>query len=111
LFPEFARECEAHKTLRRLRAAQFIYPKNTGRWEPDEQIAVTPFARLMWDNIGEDRIFSPPPVVPKGTATVDTRTPPPNQQKVVTWDNLLECLHERQKAKAAAVAAANTQKS
>lgn len=100
VFPGFKRDSEAHKTLRRLRAAQFVYPPNTGRWEADESITVTPFARLLWASIGEDRIFSPPPLQPKNPS-VDTRTPPPTQQKVVTWDNLLECLRERQKARAA----------
>ncbi|MBN9118193.1 MAG: hypothetical protein J0I06_03360 [Planctomycetes bacterium] len=96
LFPEFRREGEAHKTLRRLRAAQFVYPKKTGRWEPDEPVAVTPFARKIWDQVGEERIFSPPPVPPKGTA-IDMPTPPP-KQPVVTWDNLLERIRERQKS-------------
>ena len=90
LFPNFQREGEPHKTLRRLRAAQFIYPKKTGRWEPDEPIAVTPFGRMMWDQIGELRIFEPPPPPPpkpKETTSVDAHTPPP-KHAVVTWDNL-----------------------
>jgi hypothetical protein len=96
LFPDFAREGEAHKTLRRLRATQFIYPARTGRWGSGEPVAVTPFARLMWDRLGEDRLF------PARPAPADPRTPGPNEQRVVTWDNLLECLRERQKAAAAA---------
>jgi hypothetical protein len=58
VFPDFARESEGHKTLRRLRAAQFIRPAATGRWSPDEPIEVKPFARLMWDHVGEDEIFA-----------------------------------------------------
>jgi hypothetical protein len=57
VFPEFTRESEAHKTLRRLRAAQFIRPAVTGRWEPDEHIEVKPFGLLMWRQCGEDLIF------------------------------------------------------
>ena len=101
LFLTFEREGEAHKTLRRLRATQFIYPASTGRWEPDEPIEVTPFARLVWNHIGEERIFSPPPL-DKVKHPVDVRTPMPAEQRVVTWDNLLECVRERQKAQAAA---------
>jgi hypothetical protein len=57
-FPGFARESEGHKTLRRLRAAQFVRPARTGRWDPGERIEVKPFARLMWDRVGEDVIFA-----------------------------------------------------
>lgn len=97
LFPDFERECEGHRTLRRLRATQFVYPKKSGRWEADEPVVVTPFARLVWDHLGEERIFTPPPVVaPKG-AGIDMPTPPPKQQ-VVTWDNLLEHIRHRQKS-------------
>jgi|GEM_PF-2801008 len=61
LFPDFRREHEAHKTLRRLRAAQFIRPANTGRWEVNEPIEVKPFGRLVWDHIGEAGIFGEEP--------------------------------------------------
>lgn len=64
VFPEFSRESEAHKTLRRLRAAQFVRPSRTGRWDPDVPIEVKPFARLMWDHIGEDTIFDGVPAAP-----------------------------------------------
>jgi hypothetical protein len=57
LFPEFTRESESHKTLRRLRAAQFIRPAKTGRWDPNEKIEVKPFGWLMWNQFGEDIIF------------------------------------------------------
>jgi hypothetical protein len=58
VFPGFAREGEGHKTLRRFRAAQFVRPARTGRWDPDERIEVKRFARLMWDRVGEAVIFS-----------------------------------------------------
>ena len=58
VFRGFARESEAHKTLRRLRAAQFVRPAKTGRWDPDERIEVKPFARLVWDRVGEGTIFA-----------------------------------------------------
>lgn len=57
VFPDFRRDSEAHKTLRRLRAAQFVRPAEHGRWDPDEPIQVKPFARLMWDHLGEAEIF------------------------------------------------------
>jgi hypothetical protein len=75
LFPAFARESEGHKTLRRLRAAQFVRPANTGRWDPNEPIEVKPFARLMWDHIGEDALFdglaAAPAAVPVSTPADD----------------------------------------
>lgn len=58
LFPHFTRESEEHKTLRRLRAAQFIRPANTGRWELDEPIEVKPFGELMWRQFGEESLFN-----------------------------------------------------
>jgi hypothetical protein len=71
LFPEFARESEGHKTLRRLRAAQFIRPAVTGRWDPQEAIEVKPFARLMWDRVGEETIFDGIVTVPAATPAND----------------------------------------
>ena len=71
VFPEFARESEAHKTLRRLRAAQFVRPSRSGCWHPGEPIEVKPFARLMWDHIGEDAIFDGiAPAAPAAPAAV-----------------------------------------
>lgn len=58
LFPDFVREGEGHKTLRRFRAAQFVRPARTGRWDPKERIEVKPFARLMWERVGEEVIFA-----------------------------------------------------
>lgn len=63
VFPHFIREGEGHKTLRRFRAAQFVRPAVTGRWDPDERIEVKPFARLMWDRVGEAEIFGEQPTV------------------------------------------------
>lgn len=59
VFWDFTRESEAHKTLRRLRAAQFIRPARTGRWDAAEPIEVKPFGRLMWEQIGEADLCSP----------------------------------------------------
>ncbi|HVL11155.1 MAG TPA: hypothetical protein VM529_01230 [Gemmata sp.] len=58
VFHDFSRESEAHKTLRRLRAAQFVRPAEHGHWGPDEPIEVKPFARLLWDRLGEGEIFA-----------------------------------------------------
>jgi hypothetical protein len=58
VFPDFTRESEGHKTLRRLRAAQFIRPAITGRWEPGERIEVKPFGLLIWKHSGEVGLFS-----------------------------------------------------
>ena len=63
-FPGFVRSSEAHRTLRRLRAAQFVRPAKTGRWDPDERIEVKPFARLVWDRVGENVIFAGLPASP-----------------------------------------------
>jgi hypothetical protein len=99
LFPAFTREGEAHKTLRRLRATQFVYPQRTGRWQPAEPVAVTPFARVVWGQLGEPGLFDPAAApAPTPTAPPLTQTPQP---KPVTWDNLLECVLERQAARAA----------
>jgi hypothetical protein len=70
VFPDFSRESEGHRTLRRLRAAQFVRPARTGRWDPDEPIEVKPFARLMWDHVGEDTIFDGVVAIP-AAAPVD----------------------------------------
>jgi hypothetical protein len=59
VFPDFARESEGHKTLRRLRAAQFVRPAGPGHWDRGVVILVKPFARLMWNHLGEDGIFPP----------------------------------------------------
>lgn len=57
VFPDFARNSEAHNTLRKLRTAQFIRPADRDRWDADERIEIKPFARLLWDRVGEGRIF------------------------------------------------------
>jgi hypothetical protein len=57
VFPDFKRESEGHKTLRRLRAAQFIRPAKTGRWDADEKIGVKPFGWLVWNRCGEASLF------------------------------------------------------
>jgi hypothetical protein len=79
VFPDFSRESEGHKTLRRLRAAQFLRPARTGRWEPHEPIEVKPFARLMWDHVGEDTIFDGvvaiPAAAPDEVVDIDLTAP------------------------------------
>ncbi len=58
VFRGFTRESEGHKTLRRLRAAQFVRPTENGCWEAAGRIEVKAFAKLLWDHIGEGAIFS-----------------------------------------------------
>lgn len=57
LFPDFVRNSEAHKTLRRLRAGQFVRPALSGHWVLDEPIEVKPFGRLIWVKCGEEALF------------------------------------------------------
>lgn len=57
VFPDFARDSGEHITLRKLRTAQFIRPADRDRWAPEEHIEVKPLARLLWDHLGEARIF------------------------------------------------------
>lgn len=59
VFPHFARDSAAHVSLRKLRTAQFIRPAGRDMWDTGEHIAVKPFARLVWDRLGEDAIFAP----------------------------------------------------
>ncbi|HSQ55485.1 MAG TPA: hypothetical protein VLM40_07045 [Gemmata sp.] len=61
VFRDFARESESHKTLRRLRAAQFIRPAETGAWTREEPITVKEFARMLWERLGEGEIFARDP--------------------------------------------------
>lgn len=61
LFPDFARESAAHLTLRRLRTAQFIRPGGRDMWDHGSPIEVKPFARLLWDRLGESAIFGAAP--------------------------------------------------
>jgi hypothetical protein len=82
VFPFFARESEAHKTLRRFRAAQFVRPANTGRWDSDEPIEVKPFARLMWDRVGEAELF--PEASKKPAAAPADETPAAAEEPVAT---------------------------
>ena len=77
VFPEFARDSGALTTLRRLRTAQFIRPAGRDMWERGERIAIKPFARLVWDRLGEDAIFAPVEEVPEAAASdeVDLAAP------------------------------------
>lgn len=68
LFPNFEngeeRDVEALTALRRLRTAQFIRPADRDRWEAGERIEIKPFARLVWDKLGEAAIFGDEPENP-----------------------------------------------
>ncbi|MDY3559750.1 hypothetical protein R5W23_000908 [Gemmata sp. JC673] len=57
IFPDFARDSDAHTTLRKLRTAQFIRPQDRDRWAVQEHIEVKPFARLLWERLGEAHLF------------------------------------------------------
>ncbi len=61
LFPDFERDPESLTALRRLRTAQFIRPGGPDRWEAGQQIEIKPFARLIWDRLGEAAIFGDAP--------------------------------------------------
>jgi hypothetical protein len=61
VFPEFERDSDAHMALRRLRTAQFIRPAGRDVWELDQYIEIKPFARLVWDRLGEAAIFGDAP--------------------------------------------------
>jgi hypothetical protein len=61
LFPTFDRDALALTALRRLRTAQFIRPADRDRWEAGERIEIKPFARLIWDRLGEAAIFGDAP--------------------------------------------------
>jgi hypothetical protein len=74
VFPEFVRESAAHVALRRLRTAQFIIPAGRDVWERDQHIAIKPFARLVWDRLGEAGVFGDGPRRPD-TDDIDL-TPP-----------------------------------
>ena len=61
VFPDFQRESAAHVALRRLRTAQFILPAGRDMWDRTQHIAIKPFARLVWDRLGEVAIFGDEP--------------------------------------------------
>ena len=96
VFRGFTRESEGHKTLRRLRAAQFIRPAKTGRWDPDERIEVKPFARLMWERMGEAELCSDEAAIPEA-APAEEPVAVTVPRGVVEWDmdDVLD-LHEYQ---------------
>ena len=58
IYPNFKRDTEEHKTLRRLRDAQFIRPSEGDGWESHKHVEVKAFGRLMWEKVGEDKLFS-----------------------------------------------------
>lgn len=63
LFPDFDRDADPEPltALRRLRTAQFIRPAEHDRWEVGERIEIKPFARIIWDKLGEAAIFGDAP--------------------------------------------------
>jgi hypothetical protein len=61
VFSDFQRDTPAHNTLRQLRDAQFVRPAEGGQWTRDKHIAIKPFGRLMWEKIGEAKLFSRQP--------------------------------------------------
>jgi hypothetical protein len=58
IYPHFQSGTPEHDTLRRLRDAQFIRPLERGRWRPDSHIEIKIFGKLMWEKVGEDKLFS-----------------------------------------------------
>jgi hypothetical protein len=57
VLPGFQRESSEHMTLRKLRDAQFVRPSASGPWDANTMIQVKPFDRLMWEKVGEQRLF------------------------------------------------------
>lgn len=111
VFPEFSRDSEAHNTLRRLRTAQFILPAGRDMWSPNERIAIKPFAKLIWQRLGEAAIFgnAPPKSDAQPEEEIDLSLPEVNaadseetvrlQDKASrTWDDddVLDFLNEPQ---------------
>jgi hypothetical protein len=105
LFPDFVRESPAHVALRRLRTAQFILPAGRDAWERDQHIAIKPFARLVWDRLGEAAIFGEVPA-PVDKDEIDLAVPEVNapeaaetvrvQNKAAAWedDDVLDFLQD-----------------
>jgi len=78
VFPDFDRDSHVLKGLRRLRTAQFIRPLERDRWEADEHIEIKPFARLIWDRLGEAAIFGDAPE-PDVSEDIDLSPPEVNE--------------------------------
>jgi hypothetical protein len=53
----FKRDSDDHATLRKLRDAQFIRPAGGGSWAAHKHVEIKRFGRLMWDKIGERKLF------------------------------------------------------
>jgi len=58
VFDGFERKTKEHETLRKLRDAQFVRPKERGTWRANKHIAIKPFGRVMWDKIGPKQLFN-----------------------------------------------------
>ena len=105
VFPDFARESAAHVTLRKLRTAQFIRPAGPDRWDPDGHIEVRPFARLLWDRVGEVGIFGaaddPSEDIDLSLPGVEEPTPAPVKGKRAgAWDeaDVLDFLNDDERS-------------
>jgi hypothetical protein len=111
VFPDFDRNSDALTALRRLRTAQFIRPQDRDRWEAGEHIEVKPFARIVWDRLGEAGVFgdageSEPEPEPQPDEEIDLALPDVNAdddspttplpQKKLGWDeaDVLEFLND-----------------
>lgn len=105
VFPDFDRNSDALTALRRLRTAQFIRPLDRDRWEGGEHIEIKPFARIVWDRLGEAAIFGdagePEPeeeidlALPEVNATQPTAAATVPEEKLA-WDDadVLEFLND-----------------
>jgi hypothetical protein len=114
VFPDFARDSEAHNTLRRLRTAQFVLPAGRDMWSLNERIAIKPFAKLVWERLGEAAIFGSAPEksftqpeeeidlsLPEVNAADSEETVRLQDKSAKTWDDddVLDFLNEsREKA-------------
>lgn len=58
IYPTFSRGNPEHEKLRRLRDAQFIRPAGGGRWHTESRIEIKPFGKMMWEKVGEQKLFT-----------------------------------------------------
>ncbi len=93
VFPDFVRDSDALTTLRKLRTAQFIRPAGKDMWDRGERIDVRPFARLVWDRLGEAAVFddtsdaTPTPDDDIDLALPDTNEPAKDERPASKWDD------------------------
>lgn len=79
VFPDFARDSESLTALRRLRTAQFIRPAGRDMWDREQHIEIKPFARLVWDRLGEAAIFGHVPDTEPVAENIDLALPVVNE--------------------------------